>query len=174
MFLLLCDEDIFKTHLCVLRICSSLRPNSTALWIYVIPDGISRFSVAVLLHIPANTRHRPNVALMLARRLRRRSTIKATLGQCLVFAGMLSGYIWVQGLDNMSNKTRCGSLLQTPQDNLLLLSLTGRQKQGPPKHLFKITSLTANIHVWVSGGFIWCSPTLYCPYTVIDEISTNI
>ena len=36
---------------------------------------------------PANTRHSPNVASMLAHRLRRWPNIEATLGECLVFAG---------------------------------------------------------------------------------------
>ena len=36
---------------------------------------------------PANTKHWPNVVLMLARRLRRRPNIKTTLGQCFVLAG---------------------------------------------------------------------------------------
>ena len=35
---------------------------------------------------PANTRHFPNVVLMLARRLRHRPSIKTTLVKCLVFA----------------------------------------------------------------------------------------
>ena len=38
--------------------------------------------------IPANTRHWPNVVLILARRLGRRPSIKTTLGQCLVLAGL--------------------------------------------------------------------------------------
>ena len=38
---------------------------------------------------PANTRHWPNVVLMLARRLRRRPTMKTTLGQRHVLAGIL-------------------------------------------------------------------------------------
>ena len=37
--------------------------------------------------IPTNTRHFPNVVLMLARRLRCRPNIKTTLGKCLVFVG---------------------------------------------------------------------------------------
>ena len=36
---------------------------------------------------PANTRHWPNVFLLLGRRRRRRVNIRTTLGQCLVFAG---------------------------------------------------------------------------------------
>ena len=39
--------------------------------------------------IPANTRHWPNVVLMLAHRLRRRPNIKTALGKRLVFAGIL-------------------------------------------------------------------------------------
>ena len=40
---------------------------------------------------PANTRHWPNVVLMLARRLRRRPNIKTTLDERLVFALKLPG-----------------------------------------------------------------------------------
>ena len=36
---------------------------------------------------PANTKHFPNIVLMLARRLRRRPNIKTTLVKCLVLAG---------------------------------------------------------------------------------------
>ena len=39
-------------------------------------------------NIPANTIHWPNVALLLARRLRRRPGINPTLGQCIGFAGI--------------------------------------------------------------------------------------
>ena len=38
---------------------------------------------------PENTRHFPNVVLMLGRRRRRRANIKTTLGKSLVFAGSL-------------------------------------------------------------------------------------
>ena len=38
---------------------------------------------------PANTRHRPNVDLMLGQRRRRWPNIKPTLGRCLVFAGYI-------------------------------------------------------------------------------------
>ena len=38
--------------------------------------------------IPANTVHRPNAGLMLARRLRRRPNINPAFGQCSVFAGI--------------------------------------------------------------------------------------
>ena len=40
--------------------------------------------------IPASTWRWPNVVLLLARRLRRRSNIRTTLSQCLVLAGWLS------------------------------------------------------------------------------------
>ena len=43
---------------------------------------------------PANTRHWPNVVLMLGRRRRRRASIKTTLGQCIVFAGYRGYDIW--------------------------------------------------------------------------------
>ena len=39
--------------------------------------------------LPANTRHWPNVILMLGRRRRRWANIKTTLGKWLVFAGLL-------------------------------------------------------------------------------------
>ena len=162
---------IFLKRICVLRICSSLRLNSTTLWIYVTPDGIQ--CSCIVIHPSkheTSTQCCFDVGPPSSTPVHHQSSIGSMSRVCW-------DAVWiylVRGLDIMSNKTRCGSLLQTPQDNLLLLSLAGGQKQGPPKHLFKITSLTANIHVWVSGGFIWCSPTLYCPYTVIDEISTNI
>ena len=43
--------------------------------------------VCVCYTDPVTCQLPPNVALMLARRLRRRPSIKATLGQRLVFAG---------------------------------------------------------------------------------------
>ena len=42
------------------------------------------------LTIPANTKHSPNAILMLAHRLRRWTSIKTALGECLVFAGMFA------------------------------------------------------------------------------------
>ena len=42
---------------------------------------------STVTYYPVNTRHWPNVVLMLTRRLRRRPNIKTTLGQCLVLAG---------------------------------------------------------------------------------------
>ena len=46
------------------------------------------YSVTLTVSVShVNTRRRPNVVLMLARRLRRQPNIKATFGQCLVFAG---------------------------------------------------------------------------------------
>ena len=44
-------------------------------------------NVILLLCRRVNTRHLPNVILLLCRRRRRRANISTTLGQCLVFAG---------------------------------------------------------------------------------------
>ena len=44
---------------------------------------------AVIRPLPANTRHRPNAVLMLGQCRRRWTNIKTTLGQCLVFVGLL-------------------------------------------------------------------------------------
>ena len=41
----------------------------------------------------AITRHSPNFALMLSQRRRRRASIRTTLGQCLMFAGLRSQLI---------------------------------------------------------------------------------
>ena len=46
-----------------------------------------RSVVYVMEHPEQETRHRPNVVLMLAHRLRRWTNIKTTLGQRIVFAG---------------------------------------------------------------------------------------
>ena len=50
----------------------------------------------------AITRHWPNVVLMLCRRRRRRATIRTTLGQCLVFAGLPS-----QLISKLESLTQC-------------------------------------------------------------------
>ena len=49
---------------------------------------------------PANTRRWTNVVLMLAQRLRRWPDIKATLAQCLVFAGR-DGHVYTQPPDTL-------------------------------------------------------------------------
>ena len=41
-----------------------------------------------------NTRHSPNVVLMLGRRRRRRANIKTTLGECLVFDWQYTYHIY--------------------------------------------------------------------------------
>ena len=44
---------------------------------------------------PVNTRYRPDAVLLLAQRRRRCANIKPTLGQCLVFAGLIMGLIQI-------------------------------------------------------------------------------
>ena len=57
---------------------------------------------------PANTRHWPNVVLMLGRRRRRRYNIKIALGQCLVFARLVDiGSASSQRLDRWVSYTAC-------------------------------------------------------------------
>ena len=51
---------------------------------------------------PAITRHWPNVVLMLCRRWRRQASIRTTLGQCLVFAGLRS-----QLISKLESLTQC-------------------------------------------------------------------
>ena len=64
-----CSDSYIKYYLC--NLC--------------LPFDFARY--ICLCIISENTRHFPNVALMLARRLRRRPNIKTTLEKCLVFAG---------------------------------------------------------------------------------------
>ena len=70
-------------HTWRIQMVSSLNDPSTLLSLWYI-DIIRRMSV-----YPANSRHWPNVVVMLGRRRRRRSKIKTTMGQCLVFAGYI-------------------------------------------------------------------------------------
>ena len=55
-------------------------------------------------HIPANTRHSPNVGSMLAQRRRRWASIEATLVQCFVFAGILDQQFLTNDTGDMQSK----------------------------------------------------------------------
>ena len=65
--------------------------------------GYSKVTVIVL--IPANTRHWPNVVSMLGRRRRRRANIKTILGKCLVFAEIALKWSIYQQWQLPGNKT---------------------------------------------------------------------
>ena len=79
------DQDVDKTtilyHAMITVIWVGL-----VLMIYIVVDPLNHQWTSQTNN-PANTMHFPNVVMMLARRLRRRSNIKTTLGKCLVFDG---------------------------------------------------------------------------------------
>ena len=53
---------------------------------YMLSHGYSAVTLTSL--IPLNAGHRPNAAIESTHHLQRRSSIRLTLGRCLVFAGM--------------------------------------------------------------------------------------
>ena len=69
--------------------------------------------------IPVNTRRRPNVELMLGRRLRRRANIHSTLGRRLVFAGVFPNSGPTRS-DHLF-KLQCGIPIQARDIDLVLL-----------------------------------------------------
>ena len=77
-------------------------------------------------------RHWPNVVLMLAHRLRRRSNIIITLGQCLVFAKQLSSLYpaVAQHWANVSGSWAMITALYCMHDNLCtMITPTARRRQ---------------------------------------------
>ena len=65
---------------------AGIRP-VTAAWRWLIVDNVVQTPCGIK---PSNTKHFPNVVLMLARRRRRRANIKTTLRKCLVIIGKVS------------------------------------------------------------------------------------
>ena len=113
--------------------------------------------------IPANTRHLPNVVLMLGRRLRRRPNIKTTLVQCLV--SLPSSH------PSFAHSTQCTATCFNISPGIMPLpslpcsqTVIARLKDAPGWLAAKIHSDPWGLAVsgsrldkdWLSAGLDWC------------------